>query len=97
MGFRRLLVINTCAITPPAIYLYSTIRRLDPSTSSSIKLRTPSSGPGSYHTPHVDVYGTKVPAKLLVPQQSTLADNRTLSPEEACLGTLLSPIAYAQA
>lgn len=88
MGFIRPLLFTTFVATPPAIYVYSTIirlereyDRLDPLISSTTALRTPSSGPGSFHTPHIDVYGTKVPAKLLASRQTT--DGRALSPEEA--------------
>lgn len=83
----RTLVITTLITAPPAYYVYTTINRLEAKyprlnaeAASTSALRTPAF-PVTHHTPHVDIFGAKVPAKALLHQRGP--DGRKLSPEEA--------------
>ncbi|KAH7039508.1 hypothetical protein B0J12DRAFT_580381 [Macrophomina phaseolina] len=87
MPLPRALVITTLITAPPAYYVYTTVNRLEakyprlnPETSSTTALRTPSY-PVTHHTPHVDVYAGNVPVEPLLKHHGP--DGRKLSPEEA--------------
>jgi hypothetical protein len=76
MNSTRRIIFPAAVIATPTIYAYSTIPRLErdyprlqPSTSSSIALRTARS-PTRFYTPHIDVYGAKIPTRLLSAQGS---------------------------
>ncbi|KAF2136326.1 uncharacterized protein K452DRAFT_292522 [Aplosporella prunicola CBS 121167] len=68
----RALLITTLVSAPPAYYAYYTLHRLeteypalDPTTHSTTSLRaTPN--PHTQHTPHIDVYGARVPLRTLL-------------------------------
>ncbi|ROV98381.1 hypothetical protein VMCG_07197 [Cytospora schulzeri] len=93
MPFFRRLFVTSAVVGAPTYYVYSTITRLEakyprlqPEAASTSAFRAPSTGlydySGKYHTPHVDVYGGKVPAKLLQDYRDP-ATGHKLSPEEA--------------
>lgn len=93
MPFLRRLVVTSVVVGGPAYYVHSTIARLEaryprlqPETSSTSAFRaTPDNAyqhAGKHHTPHVDIYGAKVPAKALHNQNDPLT-GRKLSPDEA--------------
>lgn len=86
MNFTRRIFVPAAVITTPAIYVYGKILRLErdyprlePSISSSRELRT-ATDPTRFHTPHIDVYGAKIPAKLLSKRGSL---DGAVSPQEA--------------
>lgn len=101
MGVARRLLVLSALTAPPGLYIYSTVRRLereypelDPKSTSTEAFRT-SSHPMQFHTPHVDVYGARVPAKLLTSLCSM--DGHTLSKEEAWARFFLqSPILQSE-
>lgn len=96
MNFTRRIFFPAAVITTPAIYAYGNILRLErdyprlePSISSSRALRT-APDPTRFHTPHIDVYGAKIPAKLLSEQGSL--DGAVSSQEAWARFFLQSPI-----
>ncbi|KKY16495.1 hypothetical protein UCDDS831_g06994 [Diplodia seriata] len=88
MPATRTLILTTLAVAPPAYYIYTTINRLEAAyprlrpeaQHSTAALRSPAF-PVTDHTPHVDIYGAKVPAAALRGRHGL--DGRALSPEEA--------------
>ncbi|KAI3397696.1 hypothetical protein diail_10465 [Diaporthe ilicicola] len=95
MPFLRRLILTSAVVGGPAYYIHSTVTRLEakyprlqPEAVSTPAFRaTPDPNKtyqqhGKHHTPHVDVYGAKIPAKVLREQHDALA-GRKLSPDEA--------------
>lgn len=93
MPFLRRLVITSVVVGGPTYYVYSTITRLEATylrlqpeaTSTSAFRATPDSTYqplGKHHTPHIDIYGARVPAKVLH-EQNDPSTGRRLSPDEA--------------
>ncbi|KAK7740503.1 hypothetical protein SLS53_005346 [Cytospora paraplurivora] len=93
MPFIRRLLVTGAVVGAPTYYVYTAITgleakypRLQPEAASTAALRTPSASlydyPGRHHTPHVDIFGARVPAKLLQNQRDPVT-GRKLSPEEA--------------
>ncbi|KUI64638.1 hypothetical protein VM1G_00815 [Cytospora mali] len=93
MPFFRRLLVTSVVVGAPTYYAYHTVTRLEakyprlqPEAASTAAFRAPSIGlydySGNYHTPHVDVYGGKVPAKVLQNYHDPVT-GRKLSPEEA--------------
>lgn len=87
MPLPRTLFITALVVVPPGYYVYSTINRLEakyprlrPEAASTTALRTPAF-PVTHHTPHVDIYGGKLPVRVLLEQHAP--DGRKLSLEEA--------------
>lgn len=95
MPLLRRLIITSAVVGGPAYYIHSTVTRLEaryprlqPEVASTSAFRaTPDpvktyQHHGKHHTPHVDVYGAKVPAKMLLDQYDPQAGRR-LSLNEA--------------
>ncbi|OJD32034.1 uncharacterized protein BKCO1_4200042 [Diplodia corticola] len=94
IGARATVLLTTLAVAPPAYYAVHTAHRLEakyprlqPSddSTSTPALRTPDF-PITHHTPHVDIYGGKVPARALADYYASDDDGRhghPLSPHEA--------------
>ncbi|ROV94434.1 hypothetical protein VSDG_05887 [Cytospora chrysosperma] len=93
MPFFRRLLVTSAVVGAPTYYVYLTITRLEakyprlqPETVSTAAFRAAPIGlygySGRHHTPHVDVYGGKVPAKALEDLRDPTTGHR-LSPEEA--------------
>ncbi|ROW04634.1 hypothetical protein VPNG_07400 [Cytospora leucostoma] len=93
MPFIRRLLVTGAVVGAPAYYAHTAITtleakypRLQPEASSTAALRAPPAGqydyPGRHHTPHVDVFGARVPARLLQDRRDP-ATGRRLGPEEA--------------
>ncbi|KAI7785080.1 hypothetical protein LA080_008115 [Diaporthe eres] len=103
MPLLRRLVITSAVVGGPTYYVYSTITRLEatyprlqPEAASTSAFRATSDNtyqhPGRHHTPHVDIYGARVPARVLHEQHDPLTGRR-LSPEEAWARVFLqSPV-----
>lgn len=103
MPLLRRLVITSVVVGGPAYYVYATVTRLEatyprlqPETASTSAFRTTSDNtyqhPGRHHSPHVDIYGARVPARVLHEQHDPLSGRR-LSPEEVWAGLFLqSPV-----
>jgi hypothetical protein len=103
MPLLRRLVVTSAVVGGSTYYVYSTVTRLEatyprlqPESTSTPGFRaTPESTyqlPGRHHTPQVDVYGARVPARVLHEQRDPLSGRR-LSPEEAWARTFLqSPV-----
>lgn len=94
MPLLRRLVITSAVVGGPAYYVYSTVTRLEatyprlqPENTSTSAFRATSETtyylcPGRHHTPHIDIYGARVPARVLHEQHDPQTGHR-LSPEEA--------------
>lgn len=93
MPLLRRLVITSVVVGGPAYYIYSAVTRLEatyprlqPEAASTSAFRaTPHNTylhPGKHHTPQVDVYGARVPARVLQDQHDPVT-GRTLGPDEA--------------
>ncbi|KAL1877522.1 hypothetical protein Daus18300_002510 [Diaporthe australafricana] len=105
MPLLRRLVITSAVVGGPAYYVHSTVTRLEakyprlqPEAASTSAFRaTPDpvntyQHHGKHHTPHVDIYGAKVPAKTLLGQYDH-PGGRKLSPDEAWARVFLnSPV-----
>lgn len=93
MPFFSRLLVTSAVVAAPTYYVYSTISRLEakhlrlqPEAASTSAFRSPSTGayehPGRHYTPHIDVYGGKVPARALEDHRDPV-NGRRLNPEEA--------------
>lgn len=93
MPFFRRLLVTSAVVGAPTYYVYTTITRLEakyprlqPESASTAAFRATSIGPydypGRHFTPHVDVYGGRVPASALQNRRDPV-NGRKLSLEEA--------------